>query len=99
MFTNAISKKKSQPRRISWSQRKRGSVQRTHINMKIIMATFVKKTAMLTNQKIHRGERSEMRGKGQPPKNNVTITADPVIIAAYSPRKYKANFIELYSVL
>src|SRR5213075_1653888 len=32
IFTSAISKKKSQPSRISWSQRKRGSVQRTHEN-------------------------------------------------------------------
>src|SRR5213082_2143431 len=99
IFTSAISKKNSQPSRMSWSHRKRGSVQRTHMKTKIMTATFAKKTAMLMRPKIHPCEPSGIPGKCQPPKNNVTMTADPVIIAAYSPRKYKANFIELYSML
>src|SRR5205807_10379693 len=99
IFTSAISKKKSQPSRITWSQRKRGSVQRTHMKTKIMTATFAKKTATLMRPKIQPRDPSGIPGKCQPPKNNVTMTADPVIIAAYSPRKYKANFIELYSML
>src|SRR5436190_2362766 len=99
ILTSAISKKKSHQSRISWSQRKRGSVQRTHMKMKIMIATFAKKTAMLIRPKIHPCEPSGIPGKCQPPKNNVTVMADAVIIAAYSPRKYKANFIELYSML
>src|SRR5262245_52650321 len=99
MFTSAISKKKSQPRRISRSHRNRGSVQRTHRNRKITMVTVATKSAMLISPKIQPCETSGIPGKCQPPKDNVTTTADPVIIAAYSPRKYSANFIELYSVL
>src|SRR5260221_13262967 len=38
------------------------------------------------------------KGICQAPKNRVTMTALPVIIAAYSPRKKSANFIEEYSV-
>jgi hypothetical protein len=57
------------------------------MNKKITTATFVKKTAMLIRPKIHPWEPSGMPGKCKPPKNNVTTTADPVIIAAYSPRK------------
>ena len=63
------------------------------------MATFAKKTTMFIRPKIHPCEPSGIPGKCQPPRNNVTITADPVIMAAYSPRKKRANFIELYSVL
>ena len=37
-------------------------------------------------------------GSVQPPKNNVTIIAEAAIMAAYSPMKKSANFIELYSV-
>ena len=84
---------------MSWSHRKRGSVQRTHMKMKIMMVTLAKKTAILISPKIQPCEPSGIPGKCQPPKNNVTITAEPVIMAAYSPRKYKANFIELYSML
>src|SRR6266446_6926394 len=51
IFTSEISKKKSQPSRISWSQRKRGRVQRTHIKTKITTATLVKNTAMLISPK------------------------------------------------
>ena len=98
IFTNAISKKKSQPRRMSWSQRKRGSVQRTHMNTKIMAATFAKKTTILITPKIQPCEPSGMPGKCQPPKNKVTMMADPVIMAAYSPRKNSANFIDEYSV-
>src|ERR1041385_300688 len=65
---------------------------------KISAATFAKKTTMLIRPKIQPCEPSGIPGKCQPPKNSVTITAEPVIIAAYSPRKYKANFIELYSM-
>src|SRR4051794_14508553 len=39
-----------------------------------------------------------MPGTYHAPKNNVTITAEPVIMAAYSPKKNKANFIDEYSV-
>ena len=38
-------------------------------------------------------------GNVQPPQNNTTISAEPAIIAAYSPMKNSANRIELYSVL
>ena len=38
-------------------------------------------------------------GSVQPPKNSTTISAEPAIIAAYSPMKNSANRIELYSVL
>src|SRR6266550_8524763 len=98
ILTSAISKKKSQPRRINWSQRKRGSVQRTHIMKKIRAATLAKKTAMLIKPKIQPCDPSGIRGKCQPPKNKVTTIAEPLIIAAYSPRKKSANFIEEYSV-
>ena len=37
-------------------------------------------------------------GKCQPPRKSVTMMAEPVIMAAYSPRKKRANFIEPYSV-
>src|SRR5262249_581245 len=99
IFTSAISKKNSHPSRMSWSQRNRGSVQRTHMKTKIMTATFAKKTAMLMRPKIHPCEPSGIPGKCQPPKKNGRMTAAPVIIGAYSPKKYKANFIELYSIL
>src|SRR5881392_3837999 len=98
ILTSAISKKKSQPRRINWSQRKRGSVQRTHIMKKIIAPTFAKKTAMLIKPKIQPCEPSGIPGKCQPPRKSVITIDEPVIIAAYSPRKKSANFIEEYSV-
>src|SRR5437762_5967278 len=71
ILTSATSKKKSHPSRISWSQRKRGNVQRTHMKMKIMMATFPKNTAILIRPKIHPCEPSGIPGKCQPPKNNV----------------------------
>ena len=37
-------------------------------------------------------------GSVQPPRKSTTIIALTAIIAAYSPRKNNANFIELYSV-
>ena len=83
---------------MSWSQRKRGSVQRTHIMKKIRAATLAKKTAMLISPKIQPCDPSGIPGKCQPPKNKVTTIDAPVIIAAYSPRKKSANFIDEYSV-
>ena len=38
-------------------------------------------------------------GSVQPPKNKVTNIAEAAVIAAYSPMKNMANFIELYSTL
>src|SRR5262249_44124261 len=99
IFTSAISKKNSHPSRMSWSQRKRGSVQRTHMKTKIMTATFAKKTARVMSPKSHPWEPREIPGKRQPPKKNVQMTPDPVILAAFSPKKYKGNFIELYSIL
>src|SRR5947199_8394793 len=99
ILTSAISKKKSQPRRINWSQRKRGRVQRTHIMKKIRAATLAKKTPMLIKPKIQPCDPSGIPGKCQPPRNNVTTIAEQLIMAAYSPRKNRANYIEEYSVL
>ncbi len=41
---------------------------------------------------------SGINGSVQPPKNSVTITPEPAIIAAYSPRKNRANPMPEYSV-
>ena len=38
------------------------------------------------------------QGMLQPPRKSVTAMPEPMIIAAYSPMKNRANFIELYSV-
>src|SRR5215471_1755743 len=98
ILASAISKKKSQTKRISCSQRNRGNVQRTHIMKKIKAATLVKKMTMLIKPKIQPCDPSGIPGKCQPPKNNVTTIDEPVIIAAYSPKKKSANFIDEYSV-
>jgi len=42
--------------------------------------------------------RASMKGSVQPPRKSVTIMAAEAIMLAYSPRKKRANFIELYSV-
>ena len=57
------------------------------MNTKIKAATFAKKTAILMRPKTQPRDPSGMPGKCQPPKNKVTMIADPVIMAAYSPRK------------
>ena len=38
-------------------------------------------------------------GSDQPPRNKVTTMAEAAVMAAYSPMKNMANFIELYSTL
>src|SRR5207237_10318924 len=91
MFTNAISKKETQPSRMSLSHRKRGSVQRTHMKMKIMMVTLAKKTAILISPKIQPCEPSGIPGKWQPPKNNVKITAESGSSAVYWGKNYNAN--------
>ena len=42
--------------------------------------------------------KASTKGNVQPPRKSVTIMADEAIMLAYSPRKKRANFIELYSV-
>src|SRR5947199_9928531 len=87
ILTSAISKKKSQPRRINWSQRKRGGVQRTDIMKKIRAATLAKKTPLLIKPKIQPCDPSGIPGKCQPPRNNVTKIGAPLITADYSQKK------------
>ena len=65
ILTSAISKKKSQPSRMSWSHRKRGNVQRTHMKRKIRMATFPKKTAMLFFDELFKLAIKETKGAGK----------------------------------
>ncbi len=74
--------------------------------------TLAKKTPIFTKPQIrlasHGGTKarpkndvedpSGINGKLQPPRKSVTITPEPAIIAAYSPRKKRANPIDEYSV-
>ena len=43
------------------------------------------------------GAASAPKPMDQPPRNRVTTTAEPMTMAAYSPMKNEANFIEEYS--
>ncbi len=87
---------------MSWSYRKRGSVQRMAMKNSSSTATLAKKQMMFTNPQnapIKPGPLpSGINGMCQPPRKSVTISEQPVIIAAYSPRKNSANFIDEYSV-
>src|SRR5262249_25960488 len=98
ILASAISKKKSQPKRISWSQRNRGNVQRTHIMKKIKTATLVKKMTMSKNENTTLCAQPGSGEKSQPQKNTGTDNDEPVIMPAYSPKKKSANFIAEYSV-
>ena len=110
IFANARGNKTFHHRFINWSYRKRGTVQRTHIKKRILIVTLAKKTKMLKrppstpsqppNEPLIRSQWKPCAGfhhgigRCQPPRKSVTMMAEPVIMAAYSPRKKSANFIE-----
>src|SRR5688500_19680634 len=96
-----------------WSKRKRGRLQRTHMNTKMISIVFVKNTRARIMQAISEvvtsglallglpkklGQILSSQGMCHPPKNSATQTAEVVIIPAYSARKNSAKRMELYSV-
>src|SRR5208337_942973 len=76
-----------QPKRMSWSKRKRGKVPRTQIKKKITTKVF-------NINQITGGN----TGPCQPPRNRVTIRAEATIMWVYSPIIKRAHFMELYSV-
>src|SRR6478735_5576896 len=88
---------------MSWSKRKRGRLQRTHMKMKTTATVFPKKTPERTMHSSRLsvtdglvGSTCPFRnGRCHPPKKSATQTADVVIMPAYSARKKRANRIEL----
>jgi hypothetical protein len=91
-----------QHRYMSWSTRKRGNVQRTHI------CTKMKKKPLIRIQNtpqmgpfVHSfNKRGPRLGSGefQPPKKSVEIITLTMNMLAYSAKKIMANFIPPYSV-
>src|SRR5260221_6187027 len=95
-----------QARCMSWSNRKRGRLQRVHMKTKMMTIVFKK---MITERRMQTNRLSVIEGflgstcpskpgKCQPPKKSATQTADVVIIPAYSARKKRAKRMALYSV-
>src|SRR6187399_1626594 len=82
-----------QPRRMSWSNRKRGSVQRTHRKRNRKNDVLVRKAATSRDQCA-----CGTNGTVHPPRKSVVVRLAITIIAEYSPMKNSANFIEEYSV-
>src|SRR5688572_2167331 len=79
--------------RMSWSKRKRGNVQRTHMNRKRNRLVFARKERSSIGQGA-----SGQNGTAGPPRKSVTVRHAITVIAQYSPRKKSANFIDEYSV-
>src|SRR5436189_3862631 len=82
-----------QPRPMSWSKRKRGSVQRTQMNRNRKKLVLARKAP----SPMYQGASSQNGTEG-PPKKSTTHRQLITVIAEYSPRKNSANFIAEYSV-
>src|SRR6187402_2693151 len=80
---------------MTWSTRRRGSVQRSHICTKISAKILVTSTTMPTGAGIALTSTS---GSVQPPRNSVATSADETNIEAYSSRKKKEKRMPEYSV-
>src|ERR1700691_2635971 len=77
---------------ISWSWRRRGSVPRIQMKMKMALMTLAK------NQN-HEGTKLKTEsGADQPPRNSVAPRPERANMARYSPRKKSANLKPEYSV-
>src|SRR4051812_2512006 len=97
---------------MSWSKRKRGRDQRTHMKTKRTMIVLAKRHRARATQRTSELEIAGLfgsmtlatagilstHGMCQPPKKRQTQTALVVIIPAYSARKKSAKRIEEYSV-
>ena len=91
-LTSDNGSKRIHPNRISISKRIRGMVDRIQMNR------YRKKNSFATN---HIGPGIKFNagiGAYHPPKNKHTMIAEMMIMFAYSPMKYMANFIDEYSV-
>src|SRR5207253_7888 len=80
------------PRRINWSYRKRGSVQRTQTKTQRKKAVF---TAKIRIDRIAPSTPCGWNpGSDQPPKKSVTVSEAATVMLTYSAMKNMANFIE-----
>lgn len=86
--------------RITWSYRKRGSDQRTHIMKKSIAAIFTMKAATESAEETHPQDAGHSQpGRGfHPPRKSATKSAEPAAMCPYSPTKNRPNLKEPYSV-
>src|ERR1019366_1931438 len=98
MYASESGSRIFQPSAMSWSYRKRGSVQRIHITKKIQKNVLAKKHAPVTTVWSSPPRSSQwVNGMSQPPKNRVATIAATVTICAYSAIMNSENFIALYS--
>src|SRR4029078_6793366 len=98
MYASATGRRHFQPNAMSWSYRKRGSVQRIHMMKKIQKNVFTKNMRWLRITQYHTPVSSaRVNGMSQPPKNRVATIALTVTTLAYSAMKNMENFIALYS--
>src|SRR5690349_14381324 len=100
MYVSAIGSMNFQPSDMSWSYRKRGSVQRTQMNTNTKTNTFSQKKPNVSSvlMSVCGAALSHcVNGMSQPPKNSVAISALAVMMFAYSAMKNIENFIALYS--
>src|SRR5690242_19660989 len=86
---------------MSWSYRKRGSVQRTHMKVNRKNSTFVRKQPMVRMllSRVNGAALSHpVNGMSHPPKKSVAMSALDVTMLAYSAMKKSENFMAEYSV-
>ena len=85
---------------ISWSNRKRGQLQRTSMKNNTTPQILISNTATLSNAPSQVGSASvDMPQKCQPPRNKITMRNEAVIMCRNSATKKRSNFIPPYSVV
>ena len=98
-LNRANGNKTFQPIAINWSYRNRGKDHRTQIymnkNTRVLQQKAPTSRTVFNSGLISAPDRN---GICHPPKNNVAIRADAVVILAYSAIMNMENFILLYSV-
>ena len=88
-----------QPSAMSWSYRKRGRVQRTHMKRNRKKRHLAKKTTAVTrNCAIPPASSQCVNGMSQPPRKRVVNIMAIVTMAANSAIMNAENFMALYSV-
>src|ERR1700722_19404394 len=91
-LSNVKGRTNFQAKFISWSWRRRGSVPRIHMKMKMAHMTLLK-------NHIHEGTQARNEnGADHPPRKSVAPRPERANMARYSPRKKSANLKPEYSV-
>ena len=86
---------------MSWSYRKRGTVQRTHMKTNRKNPVFIANMSIVASvfNTLYGPTLSHcVKGISHPPKNRVAVRPLTVAILAYSAMKNIENFMPLYSV-